>query len=256
MLEVQNISVGYGVCEVVKDVSFTLPRERILAIVGANGAGKTTLLKSLNGTMPLLKGEIRLNEKPLKEYSRRETAREITVIAQENETKFPVTVLDFVLAGRFAHGGSFGWESEKDLAIAFRSLAECDLNNFENRLMNQLSGGERQRVILARALATEAKIMLLDEPTANLDLPHQALMLRLVKEKCSESSAIIITHDLNLASEFADEILLLKRGKILAKGAPESVLTRENIEQVFGIGVLLDGHPVSGKPRITMTYDF
>ena len=127
---------------------------------------------------------------------------------------------------------------------------------FENRLMNQLSGGERQRVILARALATEAKIMLLDEPTANLDLPHQALMLRLVKEKCSESSAIIITHDLNLASEFADEILLLKRGKILAKGAPESVLTRENIEQVFGIGVLLDGHPVSGKPRITMTYDF
>ena len=118
MLEVQNISVGYGVCEVVKEISFALRRGEILAIVGANGAGKTTLLKSLNGTLPLMNGEIQLNSKPLKSYSRREIAQNITVIAQENETKFPVTVLDFVLAGRFAHGGNFGWETERDLQIA------------------------------------------------------------------------------------------------------------------------------------------
>jgi iron complex transport system ATP-binding protein len=256
MLSVQNITIGYGVCEVVKDISFALRNGEILAIVGANGAGKTTLLKSLNATLPLMSGEILLDEKPLKNYSRREIARKITVIAQENETRFPISVLDFVLAGRFAHGGNFGWETERDLQIALNSLEICDLKNYENRMMNQLSGGERQRVILARALATEANILLLDEPTTNLDLSHQALMFRLVKERCKgcESAAIIITHDLNLASEFADEILLLKRGQMIAKGTPEQVLTKENLQEIFDIGVLLDCHPASGKPRITMDY--
>ncbi len=256
MLEAKNITIGYGVCEVVKDISFALREGEILAIVGANGAGKTTLLKSLNGTLLLMKGLISLDEKDLKNYSRREIARRITVIAQENETKFPVKVLDFVLSGRFAHGGNFGWETEKDLQIALNCLEICDLKNYENRVMNQLSGGERQRVILARALATEARILLLDEPTTNLDLPHQALMFQLVKERCKScnASAIIITHDLNLASEFADEILLLKRGEMIAKGTPEQVLTTENLREIFDIGVLLDRHPASGKPRITMNY--
>jgi iron complex transport system ATP-binding protein len=256
MLEVQNISVGYGVCVVVKDISFTLQSGEILAIVGANGAGKTTLLKSLNATLPLMDGDILLDGRPLKNYSRREIARKIAVIAQENETKFPVSVLDFVLAGRFAHGGSFGWETERDLQVALNSLEICDLNNYENRLMNQLSGGERQRVILARALATEANILLLDEPTANLDLQHQGLLFRLIKERCEtyDSAAIVITHDLNLASEFACEIILLENGKIAAKGKPEVVLTVENLRTVFGVKVLLDENPLSGKMRVTAIY--
>ncbi len=256
MLEVQNISINYGAREIVTDISFNLRRGAMLAIVGANGAGKTTLLKSLNGNLPPSRGEILLDGKPLKNYSRREIARKIAVIAQENETKFPVTVSDFVLAGRFAHGGTFGWETPQDLQIARDCLEICDLTNYENRLMNQLSGGERQRVILARALATEAKILLLDEPTTNLDLSHQALLLRVVRERCrnSEYSAIIITHDLNLAAEFADEILLLKNGEILAHGAPETVLTRENLIKVFAVEVLLDANPVSEKVRITMLY--
>jgi iron complex transport system ATP-binding protein len=135
-------------------------------------------------------------------------------------------------------------------------LARCDLQNYENRLMNQLSGGERQRVVLARALATEAKILLLDEPTANLDLAHQAMLFRLIKKRCEKkgASAIVITHDLNLASEFADEILLLKNGKILAKGAPETILTGENLQTVFGVKVLLDESPASKKMRVTTVY--
>ena len=256
MLEVQNISINYGICAVVEDVSFTLEAGKIVALLGANGAGKTTLLRALNAALPAAKGEILLNGKTVQNYSRREIARHIAVVAQETETKFPVSVLEFVLAGRFAQTAAFGWETGRDLQIAFSSLELCDLTNYENRQMNQLSGGERQRVVLARALATEAKILLLDEPTANLDLAHQALMFRLVRERCASTnaSAIVITHDLNLASEFADEIILLKNGRILAKGKSETVLTEENLAEVFGVKVLLDENPVSRKRRVTTIY--
>lgn len=256
MLEVQNITINYGAAEVVKDVSFSLETGKIIAILGANGAGKTTLLKSLNGSLPVSKGEILLDGKLLSEFSRREIARRIAVIAQENETKFPVSAQEFVLAGRFAHGNAFGWETESDWQIARDVLAVCDLANYETRLMNELSGGERQRIVLARALATEAKIFLLDEPTTNLDLAHQAMMFRLVREKCAHfaSSAVLITHDLNLASEFADEIILLEKGKIAAKGNPKAVLTEEILQTVFGVKVLLDENPASKKRRVTTIY--
>jgi iron complex transport system ATP-binding protein len=255
MLEAQNISIKYGVCAVVEDVSFKLEAGKIIALLGANGAGKTTLLKALNGGLPAAKGSVLLDGKELKNYSRREIARRMAVIAQETETKFPVSVLEFVLAGRFAHGTAFGWETAADLAIAVDSLRQCDLANYEARQMNQLSGGERQRVVLARSLATQAKVLLLDEPTANMDLAHQALMFRLVRERCrNEAAAIVITHDLNLASEFADEIILLKNGRIAAKGAAGEVLTEDNLETVFGVKVLLDENPVSRKRRVTTIY--
>lgn len=256
MLEAQNISINYGVAEVVKDVSFTLEAGKIIAVLGANGAGKTTLLKSLNGGLPTAKGEILLGGKSLKNFSRREIAQKIAVVAQETETKFPVSVLEFVLAGRFAHGNSFGWETESDLQIALNSLKSCDLANYENRSMTRLSGGERQRAVLARALATEAKILLLDEPTANLDLAHQAMMFRLINERCKTSgaSAVLITHDLNLASEFADRIVLLKNGQIAAQGEPQTVLTEENLTNVFAVKVLLDENPASKKRRVTTIY--
>ncbi len=188
--------------------------------------------------------------------SRREIAKQIAVVAQENETRFPITVLEFVLSGRFVHGSAFGWESENDVEFAQNALADCDLVGFESRLMNHLSGGERQRVVLARAIATNARILLLDEPTANLDLAHQAMMFKLVRKRCREhnASAIVITHDLNLASEFADEIVMLRHGRIVAKGAPAQVLTAENIEKVFSVRVLLDQNPASGNVRVTNVF--
>lgn len=239
-----------------RGVSFSLEIGEIIAVLGANGAGKTSLIRTLNATLPIQEGEILLDEKPLNEFARREIARKIAVVAQENETKFPITVLEFVLAGRFAHGNSFGWETENDVHIAFECLKLCDLEDYENRIMNELSGGERQRVLLARAFATQARILLLDEPTNNLDLAHQALLLRLVKERCQtcESSAIIITHDLNLASEFADKILLLKDAKILANGKPNEVLTEENLREVFNVRVLLDKNPLTENVRVTTIF--
>lgn len=256
MLKVKNITIKYGANEVLRDISFELRAGEIVALLGPNGAGKTTLIRALNGIVPVSGGEIDLNGKELSNFSRREIAQNIAVVAQENETKFPITVLEFVLSGRFARGSAFGWETEDDFRAAELALEQCDLGKFGSRLMNELSGGERQRVVLARAMATEAKILLLDEPTANLDLAHQALMFRLVRERCRESdySAIVITHDLNLAAEFADQILLLKNGGILATGTPSEVLTEENIRKVYDVEVLLDENPASKKVRVTTVY--
>ena len=256
MLEVKDISVSYGERAVLRDVSLILRGGEIIALLGANGAGKTTLIRALNGTLSVSSGEIALDGLSLASISRREIARNIAVVAQENETRFPVTVLEFVLSGRFVHGNAFGWESDADVEFAEKALADCDLDGYETRLMNHLSGGERQRVVLARAIATNARILLLDEPTANLDLAHQAMMFRLVRERCRQSnySAIVITHDLNLASEFADEIIMLKDGRIAAKGAPTEVLTAENVRDVFSVEVMLDRNPASGNVRVTNVF--
>ncbi|HVF46367.1 MAG TPA: ABC transporter ATP-binding protein [Pyrinomonadaceae bacterium] len=256
MLDVRDISVGYGEYDVLSAVSVEMRPGRIIGLLGANGAGKTTLIRTLNGTLAPRSGEITLDGRPLETMSRREVARNIAVVAQENETRFPVTVLEFVLAGRFVYGNNFGWETEKDVDLARAALSDCDLTFFGQRPMNSLSGGERQRVVLARALATGARVLLLDEPTANLDLAHQAMMLRLVRERCREqgASAVVITHDLNLAAEFADDVIMLKAGKIAAKGPPSEVLTNINIKNVFDVDALLDQNPSSGKVRVTAVY--
>lgn len=256
MLTVGDILVVYGEREALCDASFELRDGEIVALVGANGAGKTTLIKAMNGVVPIASGEIEVDGKTLQDLSRREIAQYVAVVAQENETRFPVTVLEFVLSGRFARGGAFGWETDEDIDAAQCALNDCDLSGYESRLMNELSGGERQRVVLARALATNARILLLDEPTANLDLAHQAMMFKLVRERCknTQASAVVITHDLNLAAEFADEIIMLKDGQIAAKGAPHEVLTAENIRDVFCVNVLLDQNPASGSVRVTNVF--
>ena len=256
MLEGRNISVRFGDREVLHDVSFNARSGETVALLGPNGAGKTTLLRSLNGTVRLDMGEIVLDGKLIGDLSRREIARKIAVVAQENETKFPITVTEFVLAGRFARGAAFGWETRDDITAAENSLAECDLTGFGDRLMNELSGGERQRVVLARALAAQTSVLLLDEPTANLDLAHQALMFKLVRARCREAgaAAVVITHDLNLAAEFADRVLLLKNGQVVATGTPSKVLSETNVRDVYGVDVLLDANPSSGKVRVTTVY--
>ena len=256
MIDVKNISVRYDGREVLRDVSFALAAGEIVALLGPNGAGKTTLVRALNAAVALSAGGILMDGRRLWEFSRREIAQRIAVVAQENETKFPVTVLEFVLSGRFAQGPAFGWETEEDIRVAEMALVDCDLGDFADRLMNELSGGERQRVVLARALATGAEVLLLDEPTANLDLRHQALMFRLVRERCRVAgpASVVITHDLNLAAEFADTVILLSEGTVFAKGAAESVLTTENVREVFGVQVLLDANPASNKLRVTAVY--
>ena len=253
MLEAKDISVNYGEREAVAGISLTLAPAEVVAIIGPNGAGKSTLLRALNGSVATSRGEVWLDDRPVQSYARRAVARRIAVVAQETELRFPVTVLEFVLGGRYAWSNAWGWETAHDFEVAHRILAETELAGFDQRLMNELSGGERQRAVLARALATEARILLLDEPTANLDLSHQAMMLRLVRGRCdqNQTSAVVITHDVNLAAEFATRIMLLDHGRVVAIGPPRDVLTEELLQKVFALRVMVDAHPVSGAPRIT-----
>src|SRR6266849_2225477 len=252
MLEAKNITVNYGPRAAVAGVSLLPKPGEVIAIIGPNGAGKSTLLRALNGALPVSGGQVLLDGNPLSSV-----ARHIAVVAQESDLRFPVTVMEFVLGGRHAWTTAWGWETERDVDIARAVLRETELEDFAARFMNELSGGERQRAVLARALATEASVFLLDEPTANLDLAHQATMLRLVRARCDNGSAaaVVVTHDVNLAAEFADRVLLMKEGRAIASGPPSEVLTPELLRKVFDLEVLVDAHPVSGAPRITPVHE-
>jgi iron complex transport system ATP-binding protein len=257
MLEARKISVNYDEREAVIDVSLRADAGKLIAVIGPNGAGKSTVLRALNGSVGVNRGEVMLDERRIDSYARRAVARQIAVVAQEADLRFPVTVMEFVLGGRYAWSNAWGWETERDIEIARSVLRETALEDFADRLMNELSGGERQRVILARALATEAKTFLLDEPTANLDLAHQATMLTLVRARCDrgDTAAVVVTHDVNLAAEFADEVMLLEKGRTIEVGPPREVLTPELLGRVFDLRVLVDAHPISGAPRITPVHE-
>ncbi len=235
--ESETLRDVYGARAAVADVSLLPKPGEVIAIIGPNGAGKSTFLRALNGSLPVSGGQVLLDGNPLGTFARRAVARHIAVVAQESDLRFPVTVMEFVLGGRHAWTTAWGWETERDVEIARAVLRETELEDFAARLMNELSGGERQRAVLARALATEASVFLLDEPTANLDLAHQATMLRLVRARCDNGSAaaVVVTHDVNLAAEFADRVLLMKDGQAIA--------------------VLVDAHPISGAPRITPVHE-
>lgn len=255
MLEARDITVNYDARVAVEGVSLHVAPRKVISIIGPNGAGKSTLLRALNGNVKPVRGEVMLDGTALHRYARRVVAQRIAVVAQEADVRFPVTVSEFVLGGRYAWANltAWGWESELDIELAQNAIHETELNGFESRLMNELSGGERQRAVLARALATEAKIFLLDEPTANLDLAHQATMLRLIRSRCntSDSAAVVVTHDVNLAAEFSNEVMLLKDGQSVAFGSPPEILTEQLLKEVFDLQVLVDAHPVSGAPRVT-----
>ncbi|MGH8012407.1 MAG: heme ABC transporter ATP-binding protein [Candidatus Binataceae bacterium] len=243
-----NVVAGYGTTAVLHDISFEAPAGELLAIVGPNGAGKSTLLKTIAGTLAPWQGEIELLGRRLSGYQRRALARSLAVVAQENSVAFQFSVLEVVLMGRAPHLGGFHLESRRDVAIAEAALRRFGLLELAGRPLQELSGGERKCVFLARALAQEPRVILLDEPTAFLDLRHVAEIFARFRQLCVERALTVIAtlHDLNTAALYADRVLLLKDGSVVAHGRPAQVLTAENLRAVYETDVYVGRHPLTG----------
>lgn len=238
ILTVEGVEFSYNSHPVLKDVRFDVHRGELFSILGNNGAGKSTLLRCLNRILTPRAGTILVEGEDLSALSRLEVARRVGYVAQRHESS-RITVFDAVLLGRRPY---IKWDAtEKDLAIVREVLAVLGLEEFSLRYLDELSGGELQKVIIARALAQEPRVLLLDEPTSNLDLKNQYEVLKIVKKAARERSVavVVVMHDLNLALRFADRFLLLKDGVIYACGGRE-VITPENIAGVYGIPVAVE----------------
>ena len=232
----------------VRDVSVSVVPGRLLAVAGPNGAGKTTLLRLLAGSLRPKGGDVRLDERLLDEFGDRERARALAVVPQSESSPYPVTVREMVGMGRYAHLGSWESATSRDRAVVESALERCALVPFAGRQLDRLSGGERQRARIARALAQEAPVLLLDEPAAGLDLRYRMELFHLLRELRDDGLAVlVITHDLNLAARFADRLLLLDRGRVRASGAPAAVLSREMLEEVYEWPLRVTGHPGPGS---------
>src|SRR5882762_7346842 len=233
--------------------SFQAKPGEIVAILGPNASGKSTLLKLISGALAPLSGRILLNGFVIQSFTPRTRAQVIAVVQQESTLLFPARAWEFVLQGRHAHGRSLRFESDDDILIAKNALAQVGAAELSDRWMDQISGGEKQRVILARALAQQPLLLLLDEPTLHLDIAAQIGLLDSLRRLAAENryTVVVVTHELNLAGEYADQVVLLQRGKCLRVGPPATVLQREILEQVFQAPLSVEITP-SGRPRVTL----
>lgn len=238
MIKIKNLIFSYGKNRILENINFSANSGEILSIIGPNGSGKTTLLKCINRILNS-DGEILVDGINIKKLNQIDIAKIISYVPQDGYNFFPQTVFDMVLLGRKPY---ISWGiSKKDIEIVINCLNLIDLKEFALRYFNELSDGERQKVLLARALSQESKILLLDEPTSNLDLKHQYEIFKIIKKLTKENNTTVLSalHDLNLAARFSDRIIMLKNGKIFAEGKPFDVLTEENIFNVYGIKVVV-----------------
>ena len=232
----------------VNDISLSVVPGRLLAVVGPNGAGKTTLLRLLSGALVPQTGHVRLDDRPLRDLHDRLRARALAVVPQSESSPFPVTVREMVGMGRYPHLGPWERADSLDHTVVDRALERCAVGHLAERQLARLSGGERQRARIARALAQEAPVLLLDEPTGGLDLRFRMELFHLLRELRADGLAVlVITHDLNLAARFADRLLLLDQGRARARGTPEEVLSGDTLEEVYEWPLRLVPHPGPGS---------
>ncbi len=254
MLEIDRVTFGFGGPPVVADVSLTVRAGRFVGLLGPNGSGKSTLLRLAAGLLHPQHGSVRLQGRHLGSLGRTEIARQVAVVPQHPQMPEAFTGWDIVMAGRTPHLGMFRGTSALDDAIIHRALALVDATHLADRRVGEISGGERQRLLLARALAQEPTVLLLDEPTAHLDLPHQLSMLDLALRFTRDADLAIlgVFHDLNLAAAYCDEVSLMRDGRILAHGTPDMVLSTGWIAKVYGLDITVVAHPQSGRPVVLL----
>jgi iron complex transport system ATP-binding protein len=251
-LEIENITLDYGQRSVIRDLSFQLYPSELLGLVGPNGCGKTSVIKSLSRVLTPSSGRILLDGNELAGIPRNELARIIGVVPQNPSLPETFTVFEVVILGRNPHLGLLSAESARDMAIVWQAMERTGITPLAKRRIGELSGGEKQRVTIARVLAQEPQIILMDEPTANLDIAQQMEILDLITGMCREknTAGLIAIHDLNVAAQYCTRIIMLKNGQIYAEGTASEVITTDNVREVFGAETTIYPHPENSLPMV------
>ncbi len=252
IFDIQGFSCGYSKKFHIKDINFSVSKGSLMGIIGPNGSGKTTLFRGITNELKVEEGKILLNGLNVATMSFRERARNFAIVTQNIESA-DIRVEDYVLMGRIPYHRKFQlFDTNEDIAIAEKYLQLINIEHLRNKLMNELSGGEQQLVSIARALTQEPEILLLDEPTSHLDISHQIRLMNLIQRLNTQLglTVLMIIHDLNLAGEYCDYLVLLKEGEVYKQGSPDEVLTYQHIEDVYGTVVITKTNPVSGKPVV------
>ncbi len=253
-LRINNIACRYESTSILEDIELSALGGDFIGVIGPNASGKSTLIRSISRTLRPYMGAILLDEKDVYVLPSKEVAKKLAVVPQESVITFAFTALEIVLMGRTPHLGRFDAEDADDLAIARKAMELTNTWHLSERPINELSGGEKQRVIIARALAQEPNVLLLDEPTDHLDIGHQIEILDLIKRLSKEEGIIVIAvfHNLNLASLYCDRLMLIHHGKIFSLGSPENVLTAENIKRVYGVDALVKRQSTTNSMYVTL----
>lgn len=254
MLTVENLSSGYGKKTVLYNINFNIKKGELIGIIGPNGSGKTTLLKSISRVLKLQKGRVLLMGKEISKIEFRELAKTVAVVSQQSDAAW-MTVEEYVLLGRMPYFTGFQFfETEHDREISAKYIGLTGIHSLKDKPMAELSGGERQLAFIARALAQEPALLLLDEPTAYLDITHQIGILDLIRRLNTDLgiTVVMILHDLNLASEYCSRLILLNNGSIFSDGTPHEVLTYKAIEEVYKTIVVVEKNPLSHKPFVLL----
>lgn len=254
-LEMRNVSLGYSRHPVLEDITFKASPGEMVGLIGPNGSGKSTVIKALSRLIRPTAGEILVDGKNIASIPRRELACLVGVVPQLPLLPSTFTAFEIVLMGRNPHLGLFQSESRRDWAIAREAMVKTSTSPLANRYINELSGGEIQSLLIARVLVQETSAILLDEPTANLDIGRQVEVLDLIKNLCLENSLTVLAalHDLNLAAQYCDRLLLINEGRIHIQGKPAEVITDANIKQVYGAENCVYTHPVNGLPTVLLS---
>jgi len=251
-IEAQKLGHTFDKRMALEDLSVQVPCGTFFIIIGPNGSGKTTALKLMVGLLPVRTGRIDIMGRPIGHYSTRNLARTIAYVPQSVPMAFAFTVQQVVMMGRAPHLGLLGFESPRDLALGREAMTLAGVEHLAERRLDQLSGGEQQRVFIARAICQQPRIMLLDEPTAALDLAHQGRVMDLMERLKTDQgiTVVMVSHDLNLAAMYADHILLLDKGKVAGTGPPGTLLDFPILEKVYGCPLLVDKSPLGDYPRV------
>ena len=256
-LRLENVSLGYGKRRVLHNISFQASPGEMLGIIGPNGSGKSTLIRGMTRLISPSAGQIFLDGRDVADISRSELARMMAVVPQNPSLPELFTAFEVVLMGRTPHLKLFRYETADDLLIVTKAMEVTKTLHLADRRIGELSGGERQRLTIARALAQEPTVMLLDEPTAHLDINYQIETFDLARRLCLEQNLIVVTalHDLNLAAQFCDQLILLNKGEIHCHGSPEAVINSQTIMEVYGAEVYVYPHPLNHLPATLIVPD-